>query len=104
MSVTADSTTCGLAPGSAVLTETMGGSTSGNSRTASWVYPMAPKSTSARLSMLASTGRRIERTEIFMRPVQVLHSSGRLGDDENRHPVKKPLHYGGTRSRIQRRK
>ena len=33
MSVTADSTTCGFAPGSAVLTETMGGSTSGNSRT-----------------------------------------------------------------------
>ena len=37
MSVTADSTTCGLAPGSSVLTETIGGSTSGNSRTASRV-------------------------------------------------------------------
>ena len=66
MSVTADSTTWGLAPGSAVLTETIGGSTSGNSRTASWVYPMTPNSTSARLSMLASTGRRMERSESFM--------------------------------------
>ena len=37
MSVTADSTTWGLAPGSSVLTETIGGSTSGNSRTASRV-------------------------------------------------------------------
>ena len=66
MSVTADSTTCGLAPGSTVLTETIGGSTSGNSRTASRVYPMTPNRTSARLTMLASTGRRMDRSESFM--------------------------------------
>ncbi len=66
MSVTADSTTWGLAPGSTVVTETIGASTSGNSRTASWVYPMTPKSTSARLSMLASTGLRIDISEIFI--------------------------------------
>ena len=35
MSVMADSTTCGFAPGSNVCTEMMGGSTSGNSRTES---------------------------------------------------------------------
>ena len=32
-SVTADSITCGLAPGSSTVTETIGGSASGNSRT-----------------------------------------------------------------------
>ena len=36
------------------------------SRTASSVYPMTPKSTSARLSMLASTGRRMERSDNFI--------------------------------------
>ena len=36
MSVMADSTTWGLAPGRKVLTEMIGGSTSGNSRTESW--------------------------------------------------------------------
>jgi hypothetical protein len=36
-SVTADSTTCGLAPGSNTVTETIGGSASGNSRTGSRV-------------------------------------------------------------------
>ena len=71
MSVTADSTTWGLAPGNTVVTETIGASTSGNSRTASWVYPMTPKSTSARLSMLASTGLRIDISEIFIRYLQV---------------------------------
>ena len=51
------STTCALAPGSVVLTEMIGGSMSGSSRTERRVYPMTPNNTSAPESMLASTGR-----------------------------------------------
>ncbi len=67
MSVTADSITRGLAPRRNVDTEIMGGSTSGNSRTDSLVYPIAPNSTIAALTMLVITGRAIEMSEIFIR-------------------------------------
>ena len=63
MSVTADSITRGLAPRSTVDTDTTGESMSGNSRTESWKYPMPPNSTSATLTMLVSTGRRIAVSE-----------------------------------------
>src|SRR5512146_3487333 len=66
ISVTADSTTGALAPGNPVDTDTMGGSTSGYSRTARREYPITPKRTSAALTMLANTGRRMEMSEIFM--------------------------------------
>ena len=72
ISVTADSTTRGLAPGRMVDTETIGGSISGNSRTESRLYEMTPKSTRARLIMVASTGRRMEVSERIMVSVSVL--------------------------------
>ena len=62
-SVTADSMTAGLAPRRVTETDTIGGSTSGNSRTDSWRYPMMPNSTRPALNMAARTGRRIERSE-----------------------------------------
>src|SRR4029079_11757709 len=58
-SVTADSTTCGLAPGRRTVTDTIGGSASGNSRTGNRVYEITPTSTSPRLIMLDRTGRRM---------------------------------------------
>ncbi len=58
-SVTEDSTTCGFAPGRIAVTETIGGSASGNSLTGSCLYPMTPTRTMPRLTMLDSTGRRM---------------------------------------------
>ena len=65
MSVTADSMTRGLAPRRTVVTDTMGGSTSGNSRTESRKYPITPKRIRAALIMVVSTGLRMEVSESF---------------------------------------
>ncbi len=56
-SETSVSTTDAFAPGYTVVTETMGGSMSGNSRTGSRVRPITPKRIRARLIMEVSTGR-----------------------------------------------
>jgi hypothetical protein len=62
-SVMVVSITRGFAPRRVVLTETMGASTSGYSRTGRRLYPIAPKMTRARLIMLARTGRRMAVSE-----------------------------------------
>src|SRR5262245_60626617 len=98
MSVTADSTTWGLAPGRTVLTETIGGSTSGNSRTDNWKYPSTPKSTRARLSMLASTGRRMDRSESFIGLPAVVAPHTEW-ETRGRSPLG-PLPYGTCRREI----
>src|SRR3990170_2817267 len=84
MSVTADSTTRGFAPGSTVWTEMTGGSMSGYSRTDSSEYPMTPNSTRPALIMLASTGRRMEMSDSFM-------GASRLGVEE---PAGHTVHTG----------
>ena len=65
MSVIVDSTTRGFAPGSVTLTEMIGESVSGYSRTDRRWKAMAPNRTSAALIMLARTGRRIDMSESF---------------------------------------
>ena len=64
-SVTADSITCGLAPGRMVLTETIGGSTSGYGEPTT-VAQTLEQHRRAALIMLAKTGRWMEMSEIFM--------------------------------------
>ena len=58
-SVISVSTTDALAPGYTVVTLTTGGSMSGSSRTGRRCKPITPKSTMARLIIVASTGRRM---------------------------------------------
>ncbi len=58
-SVTADSTTSGLAPGSTVVTDTVGKSTLGNWLMPSARYPRKPKSTSADMAMIVKIGLRM---------------------------------------------
>ena len=59
-SVTSVSTTWALAPGKTVVTETIGGSMSGNSRTGRRDSPINPKSTSTKFIIQARMGRWIE--------------------------------------------
>ena len=65
ISVIVDSITRGFAPGSETLTEMIGESMSGYSRTDRRPKAIAPNRTRARLIMLASTGRRIDMSESF---------------------------------------
>ncbi len=64
-SVIEDSMTCAFAPGRTMLTEMTGESTSGNSRTESRVNAMNPNRIRARLTMLVSTGLRIDVSDSF---------------------------------------
>ncbi len=81
MSVTVVSMTRGFAPRSTVVTETTGESTSGYSRTGRRRNASPPKSTSARLIMLASTGRRIAVSLSFT----VAFLDGRETSVQSRH-------------------
>ena len=90
-SVTADSITCGLAPGRITVTVTTGASASGNSRTASRVYPMMPTSTMPRLTIEESTGRRMKSS------AKCISGSSRGRSTTKGRPEHMPKNEGGQR-------
>jgi hypothetical protein len=62
---TSVSTSSGLAPGSVVRTLTVGRSMAGKRSTPRRKYAAAPTTTSARMSMVAKTGRRMQISASF---------------------------------------